>query len=56
MHKPTLTLIVLALGGSLGACGLKGDLYLPEPPQAVTAPQTAPAQQADDRNADQPPR
>lgn len=35
----SLLVMLLALGASLAACGLKGDLYLPEPAAGV-APAT----------------
>lgn len=58
--KIAVVFVLLCL--SLGACGQKGPLYLPQPnkpqppaPQAQPAPQTEPAQpKADQPQANQP--
>lgn len=47
MHRILPLAMLIALGSGLAACGLKGDLYLPEPaPEAAPAADASPPAQA----------
>lgn len=47
MHGMLPLAVLIVLGSGLAACGLKGDLYLPEPaPEAAPAADTSPPAQA----------
>jgi predicted small lipoprotein YifL len=47
---------LMALALALGACGLKGDLYLPPPkPAATPAPAPTPAKPEDEKEETAPP-
>jgi predicted small lipoprotein YifL len=43
--------VLLLLALLLGACGLKGDLYLPEPEKAATSPDQQPPEAGDTEDA-----
>jgi predicted small lipoprotein YifL len=47
MNTRVRRLLLVATALLLGGCGLKGDLYLEEPPPAATDPQPAAAEPAD---------
>lgn len=58
MHKTALIIITLLLGSSLGGCGVKDDLYLPEAPAELgpvsgeEAPATLPEEESPDEQTD----
>jgi predicted small lipoprotein YifL len=54
VRRPTLLLLLGVLGvASLGACGQKGPLYLPDP--AAQPAEPAPADDKDDKKKDETP-
>ncbi len=46
--------VLFTLACMLAACGLKGDLYLPAPEPAATAPEGEPPGDADDEEQEPP--